>query len=133
MAIIIASTEPRTLAPAFIAHAHSTELSSLDSALFSALRPAEDPLSARKPVGNGIPMASPTGTNNAQLMISRHENGNPTHAARTCGSTNTVVNKRRMTIVSGIHAIAGLGSKRLESRLPMPLDNISRKITTVSA
>ncbi len=65
MAITMASTEPSTLAAAFIAQAHSTALSSLLAPLgTSSTGPAA---SARKPVGNGIPITKPSGANSRPL------------------------------------------------------------------
>src|SRR3989441_9335897 len=57
MAITMASTEPSTLEAAFMAQAHSTAFS-------WAACPGSDGLleKARSPVGNGIPMANPSGT-----------------------------------------------------------------------
>jgi len=62
--MIIADTDPNTLAAAFIAHAHSTRLS------FNSE-------SARNPVGKGIPMANPNGTIIAALISSLSPNSNP--------------------------------------------------------
>ena len=90
MATTIASTDPRTLAAAFIAQAHSTALS--DAAGNSAAGMAA---SARSPVGNGIPITNPSGTSSV-LLIS---------------ALLTVPNQTRLTAVICIclEGIAGLG------------------------
>src|SRR4051812_29169453 len=76
MAMIIADTDPSTLAAAFIAHAHSTRLSSNSE-------------SARNPVGKGIPIANPNGTINAALMATFNANAAPINDESATGSTNT--------------------------------------------
>src|SRR5439155_3233450 len=75
MAITMASTEPSTLEAAFMAQAHSTAFS-------SAACPGSDGLleKARSPVGNGIPMANPSGTKSTPLTITFAANGKPTRA-----------------------------------------------------
>ena len=65
MAITIASTEPSTLDAAFIAHAHSTAPVRLRAL---AARILGD--KARRPLGNGMPMAKPSGTSSSALTNS---------------------------------------------------------------
>src|SRR5690349_21782666 len=70
MAITMARTEPSTLEAAFMAQAHSTAFS-------SAVCPGSGDLleKARSPVGNGIPMANPSGTRSTTLTMSFAANG----------------------------------------------------------
>src|SRR5713226_9095334 len=127
----MANTEPRTLAAAFIAHAHSTALSLLVAPMgISRTGPATN---ARNPVGNGIPITRPGGARSRALITSRYSNLSATQAVKTWGRKNTSAVWATITSISGIQAIAVRESQRREARLPTPLDSISRKITTVRA
>src|SRR5580704_8935781 len=70
MAITMARTDPSTLEPAFMAQAHSIALS-LASAVWELA-------SARKPLGNGMPMANPNGASKVALTASLATKGMPT-------------------------------------------------------
>ena len=69
MAITMASTDPKTLAAAFIAQAHSTEFSdAFLSPNFVTIRRADR---ARSPVGKGMPITKPSGARRIALTSRR--------------------------------------------------------------
>jgi len=91
----MARTDPRTLEAAFIAQAHSTALSPVSRSgcsipeLTTGNSGAGALARARRPVGKGIPIAKPSGTNSAALTNSLAMNGSPTNVLRIVGRTNT--------------------------------------------
>src|SRR5262249_51844359 len=86
IAITMARTEPRTLAAAFIAQAHSTALSAASCSRENS--DFDDAANKRKTVGKGIPITNPRGIKSAAATSSRDSNPKPTRAAKRPGRTN---------------------------------------------
>jgi len=78
----MASTDPRTLAAAFIAHAHSTA--------FDSVLADPPPHSARRPVGNGMPIENPSGTS-TYMLLTTGPLGGETYAASSASQCEFVM------------------------------------------
>src|SRR6185503_2473814 len=125
IAITMASTEPSTLAAAFIAQAHSTACDSaaLDSGLHNA----------RRPVGKGMPMANPSGTSTAPLTTSFTKKATPTRAFKSTGRTLAYTRSAVTIAARAIQTLRGDANHFREAKLPAPLESSIRKTTTVKA
>ena len=124
----MASTDPRTLAAAFIAQAHSTEFP--EAECIADLSGAE--ARARRPVGKGIPITKPRGTSSNAADQQPDAETESDESCQPAGQKEHVRDARvAITSTSGTQTSSVRGSQRREHRLPAPLETISRKITTV--
>src|SRR5882724_2720323 len=113
--MIIAITDPRTLAAALSAQAHSTVFT------------------RRKPVGNGIPIRKPRGASTAPLRSNLTANGRPTAAESSHGSRTTWTTMRAEIKPSSGRILLPVLIRRRAATLPAPLESSSRNTTTVRA
>ena len=117
----MAAAEPRTLDAAFTDHAQRTVFGRVFSSRLS-------------PVGNGIPMAKPTGLISATVISALTGSGSATPLSEI-GATTAA----RVSTAATISTMARLKRPKsprirlLLAKLPQPLDSSMEKMMTVSA
>ncbi len=117
----MAAAEPSTLEAAFTAQAHRTDAGITLS-------------SSVNPVGNGMPMAKPSGLMSATVISTFKANGSHTPPSQIGVTISASSTFSAATIISTVRSLAGLPcTRRLLAKLPQPLESSMEKMMTVRA